>query len=326
MEEFESKKPTRKQYKFYWIGNKGETPFDKNKFPLPWYKYIDIKSWQRLRRIVSKSDPLEVEMVEETNEEPQPLPQILSNPWLSTEYKKLFGLRNNEENIAEVIVDMLEVLQLGHEMKYSKVVFKYLNSTDTKLSRHAKLRIQQKCMYLANLLQKALEASFDKSGIHWNNTCKEVIEQLSVVPQPIPPITNSRVLQKWFASFRKHRKIIVPSVVIDSSNRLPPFLQRYPDLADAINKFADNNIGELSIDLIHGYINKCIEIIVKHDNLFSEIITIDDSDEEESSDEKEGKQVLDSSEEKKDINLVRQLKKYWVRKTRRMLRMQELKF
>jgi hypothetical protein len=42
----------------------------------------------------------------------------------------------------------------------------------------------------------------------------------------------------------------------------------YPDLKDAVVDFMDNNIGDFSVDTVHAYLNRCINIIIEHDDLF----------------------------------------------------------
>eukprot|EP00957_Ditylum_brightwellii_P033486 2537445-Ditylum_brightwellii.AAC.1 len=53
----------------------------------------------------------------------------------------------------------------------------------------------------------------------------------------------------------------------DSKNNLPDMFKQYPALKNTIVSFCDYNIGPINIDVVHGYINKYINIIIHHDAL-----------------------------------------------------------
>eukprot|EP00957_Ditylum_brightwellii_P182424 13896818-Ditylum_brightwellii.AAC.1 len=72
------------------------------------------------------------------------------------------------------------------------------------------------------------------------------------------------------------------------------FLLVYPDLKQAILDFYNNNLGDFNINIVHLYINKCIDIIVKYDAMF---VTIDDGN-------SSSKEVTNSSIENKKRNVV----------------------
>ena len=45
-------------------------------------------------------------------------------------------------------------------------------------------------------------------------------------------------------------------------------LQLFPDLKDAICDFTNRNIGDITIPIIHEYINKCIVVLVDNEEMF----------------------------------------------------------
>ena len=55
-------------------------------------------------------------------------------------------------------------------------------------------------------------------------------------------------------------------------NEDPPFLQVYPDLQEFRVDFIDNNLGEISVDILHAYLNKCIQVMIENDTLFAPTI------------------------------------------------------
>ena len=50
--------------------------------------------------------------------------------------------------------------------------------------------------------------------------------------------------------------------------KLPPLLQLFPYLKDAICDFTNRNIGDIPIPIIHEYINKCIVVLVDNEDFF----------------------------------------------------------
>ena len=55
-------------------------------------------------------------------------------------------------------------------------------------------------------------------------------------------------------------------------NKSPPFLQVYSELQECPVDFINNNIGEISADNVHVYLNKCIQVIIENDALFAPTI------------------------------------------------------
>ena len=46
-------------------------------------------------------------------------------------------------------------------------------------------------------------------------------------------------------------------------NKDPTFLQVYPEIEECLVDFIDNNIGEISVEIVHAYLNKCIQVIIE---------------------------------------------------------------
>ena len=117
------------------------------------------------------------------------------------------------------------------------------------------------------------------------------MDDLKLIPMGLPPILSERVLRRWFVDFKHNeQKFVVPAIAHTShkDNMVPPFLLVYPKLKDAIIDFADTNIGDISVELMHTFINKCIKIIVDNESIFvSKIERSEDdkSDAEEDSDD-----------------------------------------
>ena len=97
------------------------------------------------------------------------------------------------------------------------------------------------------------------------------MESLQHVPQGQPVIRSGEVVQRWFSDFKQNgRKFIVPSLSMEMVEcmDIPPLLQTYPDLKDAIIDFSNRNIGDISVNIMHEYINRCINILVEHENIY----------------------------------------------------------
>eukprot|EP00978_Attheya_sp_CCMP212_P024028 scaffold74802_cov56-Attheya_sp.AAC.1 len=141
------------------------------------------------------------------------------------------------------------------------------------MSSFARARIQQKCAYLSCALQMALEKYPCANGLgKWADCCEEAITALKYMPVGISPPKCERIIRNWFVDFRQNgRRLVVPSISMANNMKdvkLPPFLQVYPDLKNAIVEFADANIGDITVDVMHSYMNKCIGIVVENEALF----------------------------------------------------------
>eukprot|EP00957_Ditylum_brightwellii_P174647 13298162-Ditylum_brightwellii.AAC.1 len=115
------------------------------------------------------------------------------------------------------------------------------------------------------------------------------------MPLQIKSLTNWSTIQLYYIEFKANeRKCVFPLVSIkDKQKHIPEFLLVYPDLKQAFLNFCINNLEDFNIDIVSLYINKCIDIIARHDAMF---LTIDDGD--------------SSSEEASDSSIEKNEKKY----------------
>ena len=60
---------------------------------------------------------------------------------------------------------------------------------------------------------------------------------------PLPHVATSRIIQKNLRFRDDKLKITIPSVEIAGMNILLPFLQAYPNIGEAITKFADKIVA-----------------------------------------------------------------------------------
>eukprot|EP00978_Attheya_sp_CCMP212_P034570 scaffold145334_cov42-Attheya_sp.AAC.1 len=79
--------------------------------------------------------------------------------------------------------------------------------------------------------------------------------------------------------------------------KLPPLLQVYPDLKNAIVEFADANIGDITVDVMHSYMNKCIGIVVENEALFRTRIDLTGGEESSTGEEESSTSCSDNDNE-----------------------------
>eukprot|EP00978_Attheya_sp_CCMP212_P037896 scaffold182649_cov41-Attheya_sp.AAC.1 len=240
----------RERFRFYWVGNAGEFPPTQK----VWHSYVNNRSFRCKnvkKRLRSESPPPS----SSTNLQPEDswdtkaaanlkLNPDIVNPWFSSEYKKLFGVREGED-VGAAIAFMLEILHEGMLKHFEKCVLDWESNDTTPISDFAQSRVNQKCVYLTVLLCKVLEKYSNPVGMKLSDLCDETIKYLATIPSGVPPLKNSTVLQRWFADFRDNgRRLVVPAVSMAKLKdaRLPPFLIAYPELKEAIEDFADANI------------------------------------------------------------------------------------
>lgn len=194
-------------------------------------------------------------------EKTNPIPDEILNPWLSNGYNKLFDVKIDTEcNVAVEISNILDVLNEGLCNEFNDLVHLYINETVTPLSSYAISRLNQKCTYLSLALEIVMNSYQDSMGVSWLKCCNTAIKTLQHVPMGIGQVTSGEVVRRWFTDFKNNdRKFIVPSVSMKSlkSMEIPPLLQIYPDLKDAITDFCNRNIGDITVTIMAEYINKC---------------------------------------------------------------------
>ena len=98
------------------------------------------------------------------------------------------------------------------------------------------------------------------------------------------PIRNPKTLRKWYTSFRTFRMFRVRLIdnKLNGITKLPPMLDKYPELVQQINTYMSSNIGDISVQQIHQHIEKCLHIIFKES--FVDLTQEDDSSIETNSD------------------------------------------
>ena len=141
----------------------------------------------------------------------------------------------------------------------------------------------------------------------------EDIHDVSAQTQEKVPVNNNKKRSQIEEDKRRkfvvdafEEKFVVPAIAHTShkDNMVHPFLLVYPELKDAIIDFADTNIGDISVELMHTFINKCIKIIVDNESIFvSKIERSEDdkSDAEEDSDDN----TTESSSQQSSLWLIR---------------------
>eukprot|EP00978_Attheya_sp_CCMP212_P007745 scaffold18000_cov44-Attheya_sp.AAC.3 len=234
----------------------------------------DIKDKKMLYKVILSKKNLEA--TKRCDEEEEQIPVgVITNPWYrySTEYRMLLGVSDGE-NISDAIDDMLNILEDGLLCEYAKCIVGYWNARETPMSSFAHARTQQKCAYLSCALQMALGKYPCANGLgKWADCCEEAITALKYMPSGISPPKSERIILNWFVDFRQNgRRLVVPSVSMANNmkdhGKLPHLLHVYPDLKNVIVEFADANIGDITVDVMHSYMNKCIGIVVENEALF----------------------------------------------------------
>eukprot|EP00957_Ditylum_brightwellii_P082172 6248435-Ditylum_brightwellii.AAC.1 len=129
-----------------------------------------------------------------------------------------------------------------------------------------------------------------EEGVSWEICCRKAIESLKHMPLGMNSLINWRIVQRYYLEFKANERkfIVLSNSIKDTQKYIPELLLVYPDMKQAILDFCNNNLGDFSADIVHLYINKCIDIIVRHDAMF---LTIDDSN-------SSSEEVSDSSIEK----------------------------
>ena len=74
---------------------------------------------------------------------------------------------------------MLDIITRGMETDYDSIVYGFVYFNKTPTTKHARLRIIQKCVYLHDLLKSTLNISPSDDGIKWGKLCEETVRRLT---------------------------------------------------------------------------------------------------------------------------------------------------
>ncbi len=71
---------------------------------------------------------------------------------------------------------------------------------------------------------------------------------------------------EWYRLFQRNRKFIRPPRKKDN---LPPFLQQNPDIAEALQQYGQENLGQLSIEFMTEYVHGAVlpSMVAKEKNV-----------------------------------------------------------
>ena len=94
---------------------------------------------------------------------------------------------------------------------------------------------------------------------------KQTVLYFSKIPQMRPAIIEPRTLRNWFTAFCSERMFWVRLIENDFHNvvKLPPLLDKFPELVEEINSYMQANIGDMSCSKMHAHIETCFYVIFK---------------------------------------------------------------
>eukprot|EP00957_Ditylum_brightwellii_P041838 3169000-Ditylum_brightwellii.AAC.1 len=78
-------------------------------------------------------------------------------------------------------------------------------------------------------------------------------------------------MEKWFVDFRDiGYKLVITALSMQKrkKEKLPEIFEVFPKFKEAVVEFIDSNLGDLSLDIAHAYMNKCLNVIMENDKLF----------------------------------------------------------
>eukprot|EP00957_Ditylum_brightwellii_P015187 1143942-Ditylum_brightwellii.AAC.1 len=108
-------------------------------------------------------------------------------------------------------------------------------------------------------------------AVFWKNCCKRAVEELKHLPMGMDPIKDPRAVERWFVDFRDSScKLVIPSLSMHKrkGGKLPEIFEVFPEIKEAVVEFINGNLGDMTLDIAHDYMNKCLNVIVENDELF----------------------------------------------------------
>ncbi len=204
--------------------------------------------------------PQETPSQEPMAPEPPPKPSW----WDSTNAFSLFGERrvdenedaNDEEdawNVRVMVKRRIERLRRGHTIVGGwKLTLDDLDTRDI-CSAHDIFNIQMKCKYLSVALEIALD---DMPSLTWRQCCNEAVQRVNKW-ETHEQIKNGETIRIWHHDFRASSECFRNPNVYKRNGKppLPPMLDRNPDFARSVMKFAKSNLNELSAEMMGNYLH-----------------------------------------------------------------------
>ena len=87
---------------------------------------------------------------------------------------------------------------------------------------------------------------------------------------------------------------------------MPEIFEVFPEFKEAVIEFIDSNLGDMSLDIAHDYMNKCINVIIENDEIFQTEIKM----ENESDDENDGSTARQVTKLRSNLDLQESLKQF----------------
>ena len=229
-------------------------------------------------RVESKQMPRE-EMNEESSasDEPQPfVPQEDTNQsaaadppstswWDSTNAFSLFGERQEDDededanddedawNLKATVRKRIERLRRGHTTVGGwKLTLDDFDTRDI-CSANDIFNIQMKCKYLCVALGLALERMPLQT---WRQCCNDAVIRVNDW-EGHEHIKNGETVRIWHFDFRASKECFRNPNVYKRNGKapLPPMLDRNPDFARSVIKFAKRNLNDLSAEMMCNYLH-----------------------------------------------------------------------
>jgi hypothetical protein len=122
----------------------------------------------------------------------------------------------------------------------------------------AVFKIRQQCQllcqaYIFALARMNLQSDYDVPNKTWRDCCEAACESLNPCGN-VAAITG-RTIERWNMEFRTNNKFVHPNPIVRSGKCPEPSLfEHFPESKDAIKRFANGNLADLTTELLRDFI------------------------------------------------------------------------
>jgi len=196
--------------------------------------------------------------------EPPTIPISCLSWWASSDAFSLFAeqINKNDEDanddeeawdLKAMVRKRIERLRRGHTTVGGwKLTLDDLDTRDI-CSSHDIFNIQMKCKYLSVALTIALD---EMPTLTWGQCCKEAVDRVNKW-ETHKHVKHGETVRIWHHDFRASGECFRNPNVYKRNGKppLPPMLERNPDFARSVIRYAKTNLNELSAELLLNYLH-----------------------------------------------------------------------
>ena len=153
-----------------------------------------------------------------------------------------------EESTVEGIVKQITILNSIQDthLGYLNIITDASEDVEERIAENQLMKLRQRCQLVALALSIALDNM--PQWKNWNKCCEEAVQ----ITKKMGITANPQVIRNWYKQYKVKHKFYL---CFSSKHDLPLFLHDNKDICSSIQRYACENLAELSVELLYTYIH-----------------------------------------------------------------------